>query len=329
MTLSTSQPASVPSISYAAAIERATAEEMRRDETVIYMATNPPPALVAEFGATRVRRTPISESAVTGMCIGAAGSGLRPIAHWANATFGFVAFDQVVNQAAKIRYMFGGQQDFPIVLRALSGGGLRLAAQHSQSPYAIYAHIPGLKIILPATPEDARGLMTSAIRDNNPVISFEPARLATEEGPINDDGASIPLGVASTPRSGDHVTIVALGYMVKLALEAADHLATDGIGAEVIDPRTIVPLDLETIRASVLRTRRLVVVDEAPAMCSVASEIVARICSDADTFAQLQHAPVTVNGHGVPIPYSPVLEDFVLPSTDRIVAAARRALGAE
>lgn len=314
------------SLPYSAAIEQATVEEMRRDESVIYMATNPPAALVREFGNARVRRTPISESAFTGMCIGAAGSGLRPIAHWSNITFSFVAFDQVVNQAAKIRYMFGGQHDFPIVLRALTGGGLRLAAQHSQSPYAIFAHVPGLKVILPATPEDARGLMKSAIRDNNPVISFEPARLVGEEGVIDDAERLIPLGVASTPRAGSDVTIVALGYMVKLALEATIELAAEGISAEVVDPRTIVPLDLDTIRASVHRTGHLVVVDEAPATCSVASEIVARVCSEPDTFGALAHAPVTVNGQSVPIPYSPVLEDFALPSTDRITAAARSVL---
>jgi pyruvate dehydrogenase E1 component beta subunit len=310
-----------------AALEDAMAEEMRRDERVFCLGTLPPAALRSEFGS-RVLQTPISETAFTGMAVGAAGSGMRPVVLWSNITFSFVAFDQVVNQAAKIRYMFGGQRDFPIVMRAVYGGGLQLAAQHSQSPYSLFAHIPGLKVILPSGAADAKGLLKSAIRDNNPVVCFEAARLATTDEEIAEGDHLVPLGVAAVKRPGSDVTVVALGYMVQLALQAAVVLEREGISIEVLDPRTLVPLDREAIRTSVQRTRRLVVVDEAPAMCSMAAEIGTLAAEDAETFRALRAPIRRVCGAATPVPYSPPLEAAVLPSVDRIVDAVRDVVSA-
>src|SRR5574341_1883848 len=257
---------------------------MRRDPRVITMATDFTGNPIAEFGPARVRFSPISEAVLTGMGLGAAGSGVRPIVNWRMVTFSFVAMDQIVNQASKIRYMFGGQADFPVTFRCTTGGGIQLAAQHSQSPYSMYMHLAGLKIILPSTPADAKGLLKSAIRDNNPVISFECSRLASVTGPVPDGDYTIPLGVAEVKRAGHDVTVVGLAYYVREALAVAEELAAEGISLEVVDPRTLVPMDAETIRASVRRTGRLVVVDEAPATCSAASEIVALVTEDPDTF---------------------------------------------
>src|SRR5256885_15682071 len=247
------------------------AEEMRRDERIIALATTRAPALEEEFGDKRVRITPISEAAFTGIGLGAAGSGFRPVVHWGMVTFSFVAMDQIVNQASKIRYMFGGQADFPVTYRCTTGGGAQIAAQHSQSPYSMFMHLAGLKIILPSTPADAKGLLKSAIRDNNPVVFFECSRLASITGPVPDGDETVPIGVADVKRPGSDVTVVGLAYYVREALALADALAATGISVEVIDPRTLVPMDAEAIRASVRKTGRLVVVDEAPATCSAAS----------------------------------------------------------
>src|SRR2546422_826318 len=238
------------------------AEEMRRDERVIALATTRAPALENEFGKKRVRFTPISEAAFTGIGLGAAGSGFRPVVHWGMVTFSFVAMDQIVNQASKIRYMFGGQADFPVTYRCTTGGGAQTAAQHSQSPYSMFMHLAGLKIILPSTPADAKGLLKSAIRDNNPVISFECSRLASIIGPVPEGEWTVPIGVADVKRAGSDVTVVGLAYYVREALAVADQLAAEGISLEVIDPRTLVPMDAEAIRASVRKTGRLVVVDQ-------------------------------------------------------------------
>ncbi len=311
---------------YAQALNDAMAEEFERDERVFCMATTPPADLVKRFGPARARRTSISEAGFTGIAIGAAGCGYRPVALWRSVTFAFVAMDQVVNQASKIRYMFGGQAKFPIVFRAYFGGGFRLAAQHSQSPYSMYMHLAGLKIILPSTPYDAKGLLKSAIRDDNPVVSFESSRLDATQGEVPDGDYTVPIGVAEVKRSGTDVTIVALAYMVQLALAAAEELAKEGISVEVVDPRTLVPLDLETIRASVRKTGRLVVVDEAPPTCSAAAEIAAVVVEDASTFHALKAPIRRVCAASVPVPYSPPMEDFVLPSQARIVVAVRAAL---
>ncbi len=313
-------------ISFAQALDEAVAEEMRRDERVITLGTDFTGNPLKEFGPARVRFTPISESVLTGMGLGAAASGYRPIVNWRMVTFSFVAMDQIVNQASKIRYMFGGQADFPVTYRCSTGGGMNLAAQHSQSPYSMWMHVAGLKIILPATPADAKGLLKSAIRDNNPVVSFECSRLNTVTGPVPDGDHLVPLGVAQVKRSGTDVTVVALAYYVQEALAVAEELATQGISVEVIDPRTLVPLDVETIRASVRKTGRLVIVDEAPPTCSAASEIAAVVVEDPATFRALKAAVQRVCAASVPVPYSPTLEKAALPDRAAIIAAIRRVL---
>jgi acetoin:2,6-dichlorophenolindophenol oxidoreductase subunit beta len=313
-------------ITFAQALDEAVAEEMRRDVRVITLGTDFTGNPHQEFGTQRVRFTPISESALTGMGLGAAASGYRPIVNWRMVTFSFVAMDQIVNQASKIRYMFGGQADFPVTYRCSTGGGMGLAAQHSQSPYSMWMHVAGLKIILPATPADAKGLLKSAIRDNNPVVSFECSRLNSVSGPVPDGDHVVPLGVAEVKRRGNDVTVVALAYYVQEALAVAGELAAQGISVEVIDPRTLVPLDVETIRASVRKTGRLVIVDEAPPTCSAASEIAASVVEHAPTFRALKAAVERVCAAPVPVPYSPTLENAALPDRAAIGAAIRRVL---
>ena len=313
-------------ITFQRALEEAVAEEMRRDPRVITMATDFTGDPSAEFGPARVRFTPISEAVLTGMGLGAAGSGFRPIVHWRMVTFSFVAMDQVVNQASKIRYMFGGQADFPVTYRCTTGGGMGLAAQHSQSPYSMWMHLAGLKIVLPSTPADAKGLLKSAIRDNNPVVSFECSRLAGVSGPVPDGDHLVPLGVAEVKRKGRDVTVVALAFYVGEALAVADALASEGISVEVADPRTLVPMDVDTLRASVRKTGRLVIVDEAPATCSAASEIAALIAEDPETFRVLKAPIRRVCAVPVPVPYSPPLEQAALPSRDDIKAAVYEVL---
>jgi pyruvate/2-oxoglutarate/acetoin dehydrogenase E1 component len=317
----------MPSLSFAAALETAMAEEMRRDEKVYTMSTAPSPALLQELGPSRVRRMPISEATMTGIAVGSAGCGFRPVVHWRSVTFAFMAFDQVVNQACKIRYMFGGQRDFPIVFRASYLNGSRSAAQHSQTGYALYAHLAGLKVVLPSGAADARGLLKSAIRDNNPVVCFEPARIDPMTEEVPDGEGLVPIGVASVKRTGTDVTIVALGYMVYPALAAAEELAAEGVSVEVIDPRTLVPLDVDTIRQSVQKTGRLIVVDESAPTCSMASEIAAVVAEDWETCRVLRAPVRRVCTAAVPIPFSPPLEDFVLPDQQNIADAIREALG--
>ena len=313
-------------ITFQRALEEAVAEEMRRDQRVITMATDFTGDPVAEFGPARVRYTPISEAVLTGMGLGAAGAGFRPVVHWRMVTFSFVAMDQIVNQASKIRYMFGGQANFPVTYRCSTGGGMGLAAQHSQSPYSMWMHLAGLKIVLPSAPADAKGLLKSAIRDNNPVVSFECSRLAGVTGPVPDGDHVVPLGVAEVKRVGRDVTIVALAYYVREALAVADVLAAEGISVEVVDPRTLVPMDVETLRASVRKTGRLVIVDEAPATCSAASEIAALIAEDPETFRVLRAPIRRVCAVPVPVPYSPPLEQAALPSRDDIKTAVYEVL---
>jgi pyruvate dehydrogenase E1 component beta subunit len=314
-------------MSYAAALESAMFDEMRRDPRVYTMATTVSPTLLAEYGAQRVKRMPISEATMTGIAVGSAGCGFRPVVHWRSVTFAFMAFDQVVNQACKIRYMFGGQRDFPIVFRASYANGTRSAAQHSQTGYALYAHLAGLKVVLPSGAADARGLLKSAIRDNNPVVCFEPGRIDPIEEDVADDDGLVPIGVASVKRPGSDVTVVALGYMVYPALAAAEALSDEGVSVEVIDPRTLVPLDVESIRQSVQRTGRLVVVDESAPTCSMASEIVASVIEDWPTCQALRAPTRRVTMPAVPVPFSPPLEDFVLPDQGRITSVVREVLG--
>jgi pyruvate/2-oxoglutarate/acetoin dehydrogenase E1 component len=317
-------------ISYRRAAMEAVAEEMRLDAKTFHLATDAPPPLLEEFGASRVRATPIAESTLTGMAIGAAGSGYRPIVNWSMVTFCFVAMDQIVNQAAKIHYMFGGQAKFPILYRASVGGGSRRAAQHSQSPYSMFMNLAGLKIILPSTPYDVKGLLKAAIRDDNPVISFESDRLGALTGPVpeEDEDYTIPFGVADIKREGSDVTIVALAWLVHEALAAAEELAGEGISVEVVDPRTLVPMDAETIRASVCKTGRLVIADEAGPTAGASAEIAALVTEDADSFAALKAPVKRVCALHVPIPYSPGLEDHVFPDRNKIAAGVRELMGA-
>ena len=314
-------------LTYAQAGVEAVAEEMRRDDKVFYMSTDAVMPLLKEFGDKRVRATPITERALTGMSIGAAGSGYRPIMDWRQVTFSFVAMDEIVNQAAKIHYMFGGQRTFPILYRANVGGGTRLAAQHCQCPYSMFMNLSGLKMFLPSTPYDLKGLLKSAIRDNNPVISFESNRLLGTKGPVPEGDYTIPLGVADVKRKGTDVTVVAIAWLVHEALAAAEELAKEGISVEVVDPRTLVPLDHAAIRASVQKTGRLVIADEAGPTAGLSAEIAAVATEDAATFAKLKAPVRRVCALNVPIPYSPVLEDFVFPDRHRIAAGIRDVLG--
>ena len=315
-------------ITYAAAGTAALAEEMRRDPTVFEFCTDATESLLEEFGPTRIRTTPITENTFTGMAVGAAGSGYRPVVNWRQVTFGFVAMDPIVNQACKIHYMFGGQQKFPITFRAAVGGGTKLAAQHSQSPYSMFMNLAGLKIILPSTPYDMKGLLKAAIRDDNPVISFESNRLMGLEGDVPDDDYTVPIGKADVKREGTDITVIAIAWMVQEALAAAQTLDKEGISVEVVDPRTLVPMDSKTIRASVRKTGRLLVADEAGPTAGASAEIISLATEDPETFKMLR-APVSrVCAHDAPIPYSPVLEDYVFPNRDRIADGIRAAMSA-
>jgi pyruvate dehydrogenase E1 component beta subunit len=282
--------------------------------------------LIDKFGAKRVRNTPISEAGFVGAAVGAAMAGTRPICEVEFASFFYCAFDQVCNQAAKLRYMSGGQATMPITFRAVFGAMGGAAAQHSETVYAQFLSVPGLKLVVPSGPSDMKGLLKSAIRDNNPVVFFECSRLAGVTGPVPDGDHTVPIGVADVKRAGRDVTVVGLAYYVREALAVAESLAKEGISVEVLDPRTLVPMDAAAIRASVRRTGRLVVVDEAPATCSAASEIIALVTEDPATFRALKSPVQRVCAAPVPVPYSPTLEQAALPDRAGIEAAIRRVL---
>ena len=313
-------------ISYDQAASEALLEEFRRDEKTVYLSTDIPPDLRKEFGEARIRQTPISESSFVGAAIGLAGSGFRPVVNVRMATFGFVAMDQFINQAAKITYMFGGQTRFPILYRMTVGASKSFAAQHSISPYSMYMNVPGLKIILPATPYDIKGLLKTAIRDDNPVICFEHMALGQMEGEVPENEYTIPFGQAVIRQEGTDVTVVALAKMMHDALAVAEEMKKEGISLEVIDPCTLNPLDRETIRASVAKTGRLVVADEACITCSVAAEITALVVEDEKVFKCLKSAPKRVCGLDVPIPYSPPMERYALPDREQIKSAVREVM---
>lgn len=318
----TSLPADLET-TFVGALEIGIAEEMRRDERVFCMSTSPPLSLLDEFGPERVRQTPIAESAITGMAIGAAASGQRPVVFWRAVPFSFVAFEQTVNQAARMRYMFGGQCDVPIVFLTSFENGTRSAAQHSQTGYALFAQASGLKIAAPSNPSDAKGLVKTAIRDDNPVVLFYASRLANETTTIPSDGNCVPFASALVRRAGTDVTLVAVAYMVDVALQAAEMLAAGGISVEIIDPRTLVPLDLTAIQDSVRKTGRLVVLDESHPTCSIASEIITSVVEDREAFKALRDPVQRICAAPVPIPFSPVLEDFVLPNALDVEASIR------
>ncbi len=314
-------------ITYEQATLEAIQEEFRGNPRTVHLSTDLMAELQQEFGADRIRVTPIAENNFVGAAIGLAGSGFRTVANLRMATFGFVALDQMMNHAAKITYMFGGQAKFPILYRMTVGAGISAAAEHSISPYAMYMNVPGLKIILPATAYDAKGLFKTALRENNPVVSFEHVALGGMKGEVPEHEYFLPFGRASLKREGDDVTVVALAKMVHDALEAAVDLEKEGISLEVIDPRTLVPLDRETILESVKKTGRLIAVDEACQTCGAAAEIIALVAADRGAFGKLKAAPARVCGLDVPIPFSPPMEKYVIPDKAKIIAAVRRIMG--
>jgi pyruvate/2-oxoglutarate/acetoin dehydrogenase E1 component len=277
--------------------------------------------LAPEFGRNRVLDTPISESAFIGAAVGAASTGLRPIAELMFVDFFGVCFDQIFNQGAKLRYMFGGKAQVPMVIRSMIGAGFRAAAQHSECLYSIFAHIPGLKTVVPSTPYDAKGLLSSAIRDNDPVIFFEHKVLYDTEGEVPEDNYTIPLGVADIKREGKDVTIVTLGRMVHISLEAAEQLSADGIDVEVVDLRSISPMDGDAILTSVKKTHGLVVVDEDNPRCSLATDVVALVADQA--FDYLDAPCKMITAPHTPVPFSPTLEDVYIPSADTIVSTVK------
>ena len=313
-------------ITYAEAAMEAIQEEFRRDDKTIHLATDMNEPLLEEFGRERIRSTPISESAFVGAAIGLAGSGFRPIVDIRMATFGFVAMDQLMNQAAKITYMFGGQAKFPILYRMTVGSGMSMAAQHSINPYPMYMNIPGLKIILPSTPYDVKGLLKTAIRDNNPVISFEHMGLGEFTGEVPENEYTLPLGELSLKKEGSDITVVAMAKMVHLSLELAGELEKEGISIEIIDPRTLMPLDRESIKTSVMKTGRLVVVDEACRTCGTAGEIISSVVEDSAVFESLKASPKRICGLDVPIPFSIPMENYVVPDKEKIASAIRSVL---
>ena len=280
--------------------------------------------LVKEFGEKRVRDTPISEGAIVGCAVGAAATGLRPIAELMFIDFVTVGMDQLVNQAAKMRYMFGGKISLPMVVRMPTGAGSRAAAQHSQSLEAWLTHVPGLKVVYPSTPQDAYGLILSAIDDDNPVVFLEHKLLYAMSGEVDMDIEPIPLGLADVKREGEDVTIIATAKMVHEALAAAEELAKEGIEAEVVDPRSLFPLDKETIFKSVEKTNRVVIATEETKRGSYAGELAAIIAEECFDYLD---APITrVCCLDTPIPFSPVLEDYVVPDSKDIIDAVKKLL---
>jgi pyruvate dehydrogenase E1 component beta subunit len=320
-------------ITYRDALNQALREEMRRDPQVFLMgeevgvyqgAYKVSRGLLQEFGEKRVIDTPITEEGFAGVGIGAAMVGLRPVIEMMTWNFSMLAMDQIINGAAKMLYMSGGQFKIPMVVRGPGGAAHQLAAQHSQSLEAWYAHVPGLKVVSPSTPYDAKGLLKTAIRDDDPVIFFEGETLYGSKGEVPDAEYTIPLGVADVKREGTDVTVVAWSKMVNVALSAAERLAADGISCEVIDPRTLRPLDDTPIIESVRKTGRCVIVEEEWPFCGMGAQIAYLIHRDA--FSDLD-APVTrVTGADVPMPYAKNLEHLAVPSTARVVQAVREVL---
>lgn len=325
-------------ITYAEALNEALREEMRRDPSVFVMGEDVAvwggggvfgvtKGLVEEFGTERVRDTPISEEAIAAVAVGAAATGSRPVAEIMYVDFIGLAMEPIVNQAAKLRYMFGGKAKVPMVIRAQEGAGRGNAAQHSQSLEAWFCHIPGLKVVTPSTPADAKGLLKSAIRDDNPVIFLEHKVLYFSKGTVPEGDVAIPLGLADVKREGRDLTVVGIHTMVGKALKAAEQLAEEGIELEVIDPRTLVPLDEQAIVDSVKKTGRLIVSHEAYTRGGYGAEIISRVIEAA--FDYLDAPPLRVCARDVPVPYSAVLETAALPQVEDLVAAARALVNKE
>ena len=321
----------MPRKTYVAAIQEALAEEMRRDDRVfligedvrigVFPSTR---GLHAEFGDKRVIDTPISELAVAGAGIGAAVTGLRPIVDLMFGTFLYLAFDQIANQAGAMRYMYGGQTKAPLVFMVQNGAGSSAGHHHSQAVHQVFMNMPQIKVILPSTPYDGKGLLKSAIRDDNPVIFLHSLSLGGKRGEVPSDEYLVPIGAADVKRSGSDVTICAVGPTVYTALEAAETLAAEGLNAEVIDLRSLSPWDKQTVLESVAKTGRFVAVDESFPTCSAASEWAATVAEEA--FPDLKAPVQRVTNEDVPMPFSPVLEKAVLPSAADVVAAVRKTL---
>jgi len=321
-------------ITYRDAVREALAEEMERDERVFLIGEDigdpfggsfkVTTGLMTRFGASRVRNTPLSEIAIAGAALGASMTGLMPVAEIMYIDFSACCMDQIVNQIAKVRYMSGGQIQAPLVIRTQQGTGRSSAAQHAQSWEAIFSHIPGLKVALPATPRDAKGLLKAAIRDPDPVVFIEHKMLYNMTGPVPEEEYLIPLGQADIKRDGKDITLVATSRMVHLALEAAQQLAARGIESEVIDPRTTVPLDKAAIIRSVEKTKRLVIVHEAVERCGWAAELTAIVVDEA--FDYLDAPIIRVAAKNTPVPFAPHLESFVVPGVEEIIVGANKIL---
>ncbi|MFE4429018.1 alpha-ketoacid dehydrogenase subunit beta [Peribacillus butanolivorans] len=333
-------------ISMSQAINEAMALAMRKDENVILMGEDVAggaevdhlqddeawggvlgvtKGLVQEFGRDRILDTPIAEAGYIGAAMAAASTGLRPIAELMFNDFIGSCLDEVLNQGAKFRYMFGGKAQVPVTIRTMHGAGFRAAAQHSQSLYALFTSIPGLKVVVPSSPYDAKGLLLSAIEDNDPVIFFEDKTLYNMVGEVPEGYYTIPIGKAEIKRSGSDLTIVAIGKQVHTAMDAAEQLAGRGIEVEIVDPRSLSPLDEESILSSVAKTNRLIVMDEANPRCSVATDIAALV---ADKGFDTLDAPIKrITAPHTPVPFSPPLEDIYLPTPEKVIKVVSELLG--
>jgi pyruvate dehydrogenase E1 component beta subunit len=324
----------VREVTFAQAIREALAEEMRHDPTVCVMGEDVAEAgtpfkvlsgLVEEFGKERVLDTPISEAGFTGLAVGAAMTGMRPVVDIMFGDFITLTMDQMANQAAKVHYMSGGKWKVPMVMRTTLGATRRSAAQHSQSLHAWFCHVPGLKVVLPSTPYDAKGLLKSAIRDNNPVIFFEDKMMYKLKGEVPTEEYTIPLGSADVKRQGDDITLIATSSMVQVALGAAELLEQEAISAEVVDPRTLWPIDEKTLVDSVKKTSRAIVLDEGYERYGVTAELASVVATGA--FYDLDAPVKRMGAMHVPIPFSPPLEDVTVPTEQTVFDAARALCG--
>lgn len=324
-------------ITYAEAVKQAMCEEMRRDENVFFMgedigtycgAFGVSRGMLEEFGESRVIDTPISETAYVGAGIGAAVTGMRPIVELMFSDFVAVCYDQIINQAAKMHFMFAGKVSVPMVIRTAAGGGTGAAAQHSQSLEQMYCHIPGLKVVAPSTPYDAKGLLKTSIRDNNCVIFLEQKKLYRTKGEVPDEEYTIPLGVADIKREGKHVSLITYGRCVQMCLEVADKLAAEGIEAEVLDLRTLSPLDRDAVIATAKKTGHVVIVHESVEFGGFGGEI-ASVIADSEAFYYLDAPIKRVGSLFCPIPFNPELESYVLPNVERIERTVREVLKEE
>jgi pyruvate dehydrogenase E1 component beta subunit len=323
----------MPRITLREALSQALWEEMERDPKVFIMGEEVgvwggsyavTKGFYDHFGAERVKDTPISESTIVGAAIGAALTGLRPVAELMTINFAFSAFEHIVNQAAKLHYMFGGQLVLPVVIRTVSGGGRQLAATHSQTPDVVFAHFPGLKVVAPGTPADAKGLLKSAIRSDDPIFFIESATLYQSRGEVPDGENLVPIGKSKIQRPGDDVTIITYSKMLEISMKAADQLAKAGVEAEIVDLRTLRPLDMEPVLESFKKTNRAVIVEEGWKSYGVGAEVTSRIYEEAFDYVD---APIRrVAQKEVPLPYNRTLEQFALPQVEDVIQAVKEVL---